>query len=81
MSVHITEKKDNALKGSNGLIATMENENHDGDWQNEQNLLIITQDIQGKELISLTDNQTINVAVDTYCSYLLYIAFSSDSRF
>lgn len=72
MSVHVTEKKGNALKGSNGLIATMENE--DDDWQNGQNLLVVTQDAQGKELISLTDNQTINVAVDTYCSYISWIS-------
>lgn len=67
MSVRVAEKKGSALKGSNGLIATAENE--DGDWQNGQNLLLVTQDTQGKELINVTDNQTINVAVDTYCSY------------
>lgn len=67
MSVHVAEKKGSALKGSNGLIATVENE--DGDWQNGQNLLLVTQDPQGKELINVTDNQNINVAVDTYCSY------------
>lgn len=72
MSVHVAEKKGSALKGSNGLIATMENE--DGDWQNGQNLLVVTQDTQGKELISLTDNQTINVAVDIYCSYTSWIS-------
>ncbi|XP_071650081.1 UDP-N-acetylglucosamine--peptide N-acetylglucosaminyltransferase 110 kDa subunit isoform X2 [Temnothorax longispinosus] len=68
MSVmHVAEKKGSALKGSNALIATMENE--DGDWQTGQNLLLVAQD---KEIINLTDNQTINVAVDTY--WLLELA-------
>lgn len=68
MSVHVAEKKGNALKGSNGLIAAIENE--DGDWQNGQNLLVVTQDPQSKEMIGIADNQTINVAIDTYCSYI-----------
>lgn len=75
MSVHVAEKKGSALKGSNGLIATMENE--DGDWQSGQNLLLVAQDVQGKELINLTDNQTINVAVDTYCSYISWVSLLS----
>ncbi|XP_032665288.1 UDP-N-acetylglucosamine--peptide N-acetylglucosaminyltransferase 110 kDa subunit isoform X1 [Odontomachus brunneus] len=70
MSVHVAEKKGNALKGSNGLIATIESE--DGDWQNGQNLLVVTQEPQGKEMIGITDNQTINVAIDTY--WLLELA-------
>lgn len=73
MSVYVAEKKGSALKSSNGLITTMENE--DGDWQNGQNLLLVTQDVQSKELINLTDNQTINVAVDTYCTLLGYRFF------
>ncbi|KMQ93160.1 udp-n-acetylglucosamine--peptide n-acetylglucosaminyltransferase [Lasius niger] len=65
MSVHVAEKS-NSLKGSNGLIA----ENEDGDWQNGQNIVVVTQNMHGKELISLSDNQTINI--DTY--WLLELA-------
>lgn len=80
MSVHVAEKKGNALKGSNGLIATIENE--DGDWQSGQNLLMVTQETQGKEMIGMTDNQTINLAIDTYCSYIsrIFLLFRSRSR-
>ncbi|XP_011151619.1 UDP-N-acetylglucosamine--peptide N-acetylglucosaminyltransferase 110 kDa subunit isoform X3 [Harpegnathos saltator] len=70
MSVHVAEKKGNTLKGTNGLIAAIENE--DGDWQNGQNLLLVTQEPQSKEMIGLADNQTINVAIDTY--WLLELA-------
>lgn len=66
MSVHVAEKN-STLKDSNGLIA----ENEDDDWQNGQNILVMTQDTHGKELISLSDSQTINV--DTYCSYIFWI--------
>lgn len=69
--MHVAEKG-TALKGSNGLIATIENE--DGDWQNGQNLLVVTQEPQSKEIISIADNQTINVAIDTYCSYFSRIS-------
>lgn len=71
MSMHVAEKKGSALKGSNGLIATMDNEN--GDRQNGQNIMVFAQDSQGKELITLTDNQTISVTIDTYCSYTSWI--------
>lgn len=68
MSVHVAEKKSSTLKGTNGLIAT-ENE-AEGDWQNGQNLVVVAQEGQGKELV-LSESQTINVTLDTYCSYIL----------
>lgn len=70
MSVHVTEKK-NTLKGSSGFIV----ETDDDDWQNGQNILVVAQDAHGKELISLSDNETINV--DTYCSYIFEISLLS----
>lgn len=75
MSVHIAEKKGSTLKGSNGLIATAAESETDEDWQNGQNLLVVTQDGQGKELL-LSENQTINVTVDTYCSYIFLTLLS-----
>lgn len=70
MSMHIVaEKKSNVLlKGtSNGLI---ENEDVADDWRNgKKNLLMVAQDVQSdKEAISLADNQSINLAIDIYCS-------------
>ncbi|XP_012060571.1 PREDICTED: UDP-N-acetylglucosamine--peptide N-acetylglucosaminyltransferase 110 kDa subunit [Atta cephalotes] len=73
MSVHVAEKKGSTLKGSNhGMIATSMIDNENGDRQNEQNIMVFAQDPQGKELITLTDNQTINVTIDTY--WLLELA-------
>lgn len=73
MSVHVAEKKGSALKSANGPLITSMDNNEDNDWQNGQNLLLVTQDTtQGKELIGLADNQTINVALDTY--WLLELA-------
>jgi len=68
MSVHVAEKN-SMLKGSNGLQFIVEND--DDDWQHGQNILVVAQDTHGKELISLSDNETINV--DTYCSYIFGI--------
>lgn len=71
MSVHVAEKKGNALmKSTNELIATIEN-GMDGDWQNGQNLVLVTQDNQNKEI----ENQAVNVAIDAYCSYIFWIYF------
>lgn len=67
MSVHVAEKN-STLKGSNGLQFIVEND--DDDWQHGQNILVVAQDTHGKELISLSDNETINV--DTY--WLLELA-------
>lgn len=74
MSVHVAEKKGSTLKGSNhGMIATSIIDNENGDRQNGQNIMVFAQDPQGKELITLTDNQTISVTIDTYCSYTSWI--------
>lgn len=77
MSLRLAEKKENVLKNSNIIIGNVVNSSDDVcngtvDWQNGQNLLVVTQDPQGKELIAIADNQTINVAVDSYCSYIFY---------
>ncbi|KAG7211535.1 hypothetical protein KM043_010796 [Ampulex compressa] len=71
------EKKENALKNSSALIGSVINGTDDicngtVEWQNGQNLLVVTQDTQGKELIAIADNQAINVAVDSY--WLLELA-------
>ncbi|OXU30728.1 hypothetical protein TSAR_002013 [Trichomalopsis sarcophagae] len=45
--------------------------------QNGQNLLVVSQDTQGKELIAVADEQTVNgvnVVLDSYCSWLLELA-------
>lgn len=73
MSLLLAEKE-TVLRNTNGIIASVitnvdEISNGTGEWQNGQNLLVVTQDTQGKELIAIADNQTINVAVDSYCSY------------
>lgn len=74
MSVHVAEKKGSALKSTNGPLITGMDNNEENDWQNGQNLLVVTQDAtQSKELIGLADNQTINVALDTYCSYIHFL--------
>lgn len=71
--VRVAEKKETICKGSNVLNGTTTEISEDiTDWQNGQNLLVVTQDPQGKELIALTDNQTISVAVDSY--WLLELA-------
>ncbi|CAK9798093.1 UDP-N-acetylglucosamine--peptide N-acetylglucosaminyltransferase 110 kDa subunit [Anthophora quadrimaculata] len=77
MSLRVAEKKENVLKNSTGIIGNMVNSTDDVcngtvEWQNGQNLLVVTQDTQGKELIAIADNQTINVAVDSY--WLLELA-------
>lgn len=73
MSVRLVEKKENVIKNATGVIGNVVNSSDDVcngtvEWQNGQNLLVVTQDTQGKELIAIADNQTINVAVDSYCS-------------
>lgn len=73
MSLRLSEKE-TVLISSSGVIGNVVNSTEDVcngsvDWQNGQNLLVVTQDTQGKELIAIADNQTINVAVDSYCSY------------
>lgn len=78
--VRVAEKKETnvSCKGSNVLNGTTTAEvvpEDIADWQNGQNLLVVTQDSQGKELIALADNQTISVAVDSYCSYLSTVSF------
>ncbi|XP_035730917.1 UDP-N-acetylglucosamine--peptide N-acetylglucosaminyltransferase 110 kDa subunit-like isoform X1 [Vespa mandarinia] len=72
--VRVAEKKETVCKGSNVLNGSTTNEITEDitDWQNGQNLLVVTQDPQGKELIALSDNQTISVAVDSY--WLLELA-------
>ena len=75
MSIRLAEKKENVIKSTAGGIGNVVNSSDDVcngtvEWQNGQNLLVVTQDTQGKELIAIADNQTINVAVDSYCSYL-----------
>ncbi|OAD60022.1 hypothetical protein WN48_06184 [Eufriesea mexicana] len=77
MSVRLVEKKENVIKNSTGVIGNVVNSSDDVcngtvEWQNGQNLLVVTQDTQGKELIAIADNQTINVAVDSY--WLLELA-------
>ncbi|CAL7933572.1 unnamed protein product [Xylocopa violacea] len=77
MSLRLAEKKENVLKSSTGIIGNVVNSSDDVcngtvEWQNGQNLLVVTQDTQGKELIAIADNQTINVAVDSY--WLLELA-------
>ncbi|XP_076171153.1 O-linked N-acetylglucosamine (GlcNAc) transferase sxc isoform X1 [Ptiloglossa arizonensis] len=78
MSLRLVEKKkESVLKSSNGIIGNVVNGTGDVyngtvEWQNGQNLLVVTQDTQGKELIAIADNQTINVAVDSY--WLLELA-------
>ncbi|XP_017794291.1 PREDICTED: UDP-N-acetylglucosamine--peptide N-acetylglucosaminyltransferase 110 kDa subunit isoform X1 [Habropoda laboriosa] len=77
MSLRLAEKKENVLKNSTGIIGNVVNSSDDVsngtvEWQNGQNLLVVTQDTQGKELIAIADNQTINVAVDSY--WLLELA-------
>ncbi|XP_076286274.1 O-linked N-acetylglucosamine (GlcNAc) transferase sxc isoform X2 [Lasioglossum baleicum] len=74
MSLRLVEKKETVLRSTNGIIGTVVNTsdemtNGTGEWQNGQNLLVVTQDTQGKELIAIADNQTINVAVDSYWDY------------
>ncbi|XP_043486094.1 UDP-N-acetylglucosamine--peptide N-acetylglucosaminyltransferase 110 kDa subunit isoform X1 [Polistes fuscatus] len=73
--VRVAEKKETGPSciGSNVLNGTTAEISEDiTDWQNGQNLLVVSQDSQGKELISLADNQTISVAVDSY--WLLELA-------
>lgn len=82
MSIRLAEKKENVIKNSTGIIGNVVNSSDDVcngtvEWQNGQNLLVVTQDTQGKELIAITDNQTVNVAVDSYCSYFLIPTFFS----
>ncbi|XP_076649492.1 O-linked N-acetylglucosamine (GlcNAc) transferase sxc isoform X1 [Halictus rubicundus] len=77
MSLRLVEKKETVLRNTNGIIGSVVNTtdeitNGTGEWQNGQNLLVVTQDTQGKELIAIADNQTINVAVDSY--WLLELA-------
>ncbi|XP_076623152.1 O-linked N-acetylglucosamine (GlcNAc) transferase sxc isoform X1 [Colletes latitarsis] len=78
MSLRLVEKKkESVLKSSNGIIGSVVNGTEDVysgtvEWPNGQNLLVVTQDTQGKELIAIADNQTINVAVDSY--WLLELA-------
>ncbi|XP_043248817.1 UDP-N-acetylglucosamine--peptide N-acetylglucosaminyltransferase 110 kDa subunit isoform X1 [Colletes gigas] len=78
MSLRLVEKKkESVLKSSNGVIGSVVNGTEDVysgtvEWPNGQNLLVVTQDTQGKELIAIADNQTINVAVDSY--WLLELA-------
>ncbi|XP_029043936.1 UDP-N-acetylglucosamine--peptide N-acetylglucosaminyltransferase 110 kDa subunit isoform X1 [Osmia bicornis bicornis] len=77
MSLRLAEKKENVLKNSTSIIGNVVNSSDDVcngtvEWQNGQNLLVVTQDTQGKELIAIADNQTINVAVDSY--WLLELA-------
>lgn len=80
MSIRLAEKKENVIKNSSGIIGNVVNSSDDVcngtvEWQNGQNLLVVTQDTQGKELIAIADNQTINVAVDSYCSYFYLTIF------
>jgi hypothetical protein len=55
--------------------------------QNGQNLLVVSQDTQGKELIAVADEQTVNgvnVVLDSYCSCtysFLFIPFLCLSLF
>ncbi|XP_053971176.1 UDP-N-acetylglucosamine--peptide N-acetylglucosaminyltransferase 110 kDa subunit isoform X1 [Hylaeus volcanicus] len=78
MSLRLIEKKkESVLKSTNGIIGSVVNGTDDiyngtVEWPNGQNLLVVTQDTQGKELIAIADNQTINVAVDSY--WLLELA-------
>lgn len=42
--------------------------------QNGQNLLVVTRDAQGKEVLALADDQAIaSLTLDSYCSYFFVV--------
>ncbi|XP_012279363.1 UDP-N-acetylglucosamine--peptide N-acetylglucosaminyltransferase 110 kDa subunit isoform X1 [Orussus abietinus] len=75
MSAQLTEKTVNLVKSHDSVVDSgIEDSQMTGnnDWQHAQNLLVVTQDSQGKEMIALADEQTINFVLDSY--WLLELA-------